>query len=115
MLDPGRDDVPPRADGERVGCAAQGEIVGLGPAAREHDLRGVGVEERRQRVPGVIELGFGPLPEGVDRRRVAKRICKDARHRADNFRQGRRGGVVIEIDTHGFIVALPLSHRKEKH
>ena len=71
---------------ERLGDAAQGEIVGLGAAAGEDDLGRLGADQRRHRRPRLVQHRFGPLPEMVDARRVAELVAQSARHRLDDWR-----------------------------
>ncbi len=55
-----------------LGRASQREVVGLRPAARQHDLARVGVDEPRDARACVVEHRFGTLAEGVHGRRITK-------------------------------------------
>ena len=60
---------------ERLGGAADGEVVGFGAAAGEDDFRRIAVDERRHRRPGLVEGGLRLLAEVMDTRRIAEKIA----------------------------------------
>ena len=61
---------------ERLGGAADREVVGLGAAAGEHDLRRVGADQRRDRRSRVVERRLGLLAEVMHARRVAEHVAR---------------------------------------
>ena len=81
VLDARRDEVPPAGRLERLGGAAQREVVGLGPAAREHDVARLGVDQRGDGRRASSTTRLGPLAERVDGRRVAELVAEHADHR----------------------------------
>ncbi len=100
MLDGARDEVPASGDLEGLGDAADGKIVGLGSAAREHDLGDLGLQQVGHRRPRVVEDALGPLTEMMDARRVAELLAENARHGLEDGGVDRRRGVVVEVDAH---------------
>ena len=64
----------------QCGDTANGEIVGLGPAAHEHDLRRFRVNQLRDLFPRVIDQRLGLLAEPVNRRCIAEILREDRHH-----------------------------------
>ena len=101
VLDAARDDVAlARRRLERLGGAAQREVVGLGAAAREHDLGRLRADELPDRRARLVEQRLGALPEVMDARRVAEVVGERAGHGLDDRRVRRGGGVVVEVGRH---------------
>jgi len=97
VLDGAGDDVPARGGGG-ARHAENGEIVGLGAAAGEHDLRRAGVDHRGHLAAGGFQTLFRRLSEMVDAGRVTIHLSEAGHRRFQNFRIDRRGGVVIEVE-----------------
>ena len=79
---------------ERLGRAADREVVGLGAAAGEHDLRRVGVQERRRpRTAPSSMAAFACWPKWctLDALPKISRVARD--DRLDHF--GARGVVAL--------------------
>src|SRR5262249_42737572 len=85
---------------ERFGGASNREVVGLGAAAREDDLRWVAANERSQIRAGFVERGFGLLAEVVDARRGTEDLTRDPRAGIRRVVLTRRHRVLVKIDTH---------------
>ena len=100
MLDADRHEVTAARRIEGLGRAAQREVVGLGAAAREDNFVRVGVDECRHRRARLVQFRFGELAIGVDGRWIAVAIGQRASDGGDDLREGRRGGIVIEVDAH---------------
>ena len=100
VLDAARNEVPAARRFERLGRAAEGEVVGLGAAAREDDLRRFRADQRADLGARLVQARLRALAEMMDARRVAEILRQHARHRLGHLRRhgGRR--VVIEVDTH---------------
>ena len=62
VFDRARDQMPASGRLERLGGAADREVVRLGAAAREHDLRRIGVDQGRDRRPRLVQRA--PWPAG---------------------------------------------------
>ena len=82
------------------GGALEREVVGLGPAAREHDLAGVRADRPREPLVGVVERLAGDAAERVRGRRVAERAAEERQHRLERLGAQGRGRGMIEIDRH---------------
>ena len=85
---------------ERLGDAANREIVGFRPARGENDLGRVGPDQGGQPRARDVEVRFGPLPEGVHAGGVAEIVGQDASDGLENRRVEGRRGVVVEVDPH---------------
>ena len=62
MLDGRRDDAPASAAVERLGGAAEGEVVGFGTAAREDDFGRLGADQRRDRARASSSAALARCP-----------------------------------------------------
>ncbi len=91
-------EVPPPGGLERLGDAAQREVVRLGAAAREDDFGRLGADELRHRRPRLVEDRLGALAEMMDARRVAEVLGVRAVMTLDDRRVDRGGRVVVEVD-----------------
>ena len=100
VLDRAGDQVAPAGRLERLGGAADGEVVRLGAAAGEHDLRRVGADQRRDRRSRLVERRLRLLAEVVHARRVAEQSRRARGDRVDDLRGERGRRVVVEVDTH---------------
>jgi hypothetical protein len=100
VLDRSRYQMAPAGRLERFRHSAEGEVVRLGPAAREHDLGRLGREQLRDARARLVEHCFGALTEMVDARGVAEFVAQHAHHHFGDRRVDRRGCVVIEVDAH---------------
>ena len=93
-------EVPAAGRLERLGDAAQCKVVGLGAAAREHDLGRFAADERGDRRARLVEHA----PWRADRSGARSRRCRnprqDASHRLDDRRVDRCRRVMVEIDAH---------------
>ena len=89
VLDGAGDQVLPAGRLERLGHAADGEVVALGAAAGEDDLGRIGADQRGHRRSGLVDDRLGPLPEVVDARRVAELLPQ---RRPSSARRRRRMG-----------------------
>jgi hypothetical protein len=102
VLDGRRDEMAAASDAERLGDAPNGQVVTFGAAAREDDLRWVGADERRDRVPGLVQDRFGQLPEVVHARGIPVLVSEHGGHPFDHLRCNRGRGVMVEVDAvHG--------------
>ena len=89
-----------RAAQDRPGArrhAGDGEVVGLGAAAREDDLTGARSEQAGELLTGVVEGPQGGSGEGVAPGRVAVAVREEREHRRDGLGAHRCGGGVIEV------------------
>ena len=102
VLDGGGDDAP----AVRIGVAASpvdaldGEVVALGAAGGEDDLRRPGAQVRGDALPRLLHPAPGVAPRGVQRGGVADGGQR-TRHRLDGSRMHRGGGGVVEVDRAG--------------
>ena len=111
VLDGADDDLAAPGGFECLGCAPQGEVIGLGPAAGEHDLgrrranQGCNLFTRR------VDPSLGHLPKAMDARCVAGQVAHCCRHGVHDLRSGCRCRVVVQVDVHGqsHMVASPLT------
>ena len=92
---------PPPAARARAGRALHREVVGLGAAGGEHDLAGLGAEERRDLLPGLLERGLRRPGRRVAAARVAERAPQERRHRRDRLGPHRGGRGVVEVGDTG--------------
>ena len=76
VLDAAGDQMAASGRLERLGGAANREVVRLGAAAREHDLRRIAVDQRGDRRSRVVERRLGLLAEVMDARRVAEHVAR---------------------------------------
>jgi hypothetical protein len=75
--------------------AADGQVVGLGAAAREHDLVGTAPEDVSDLVAGLVDRLACTASYGVGAGGVAERLAEPREHRGAGLRaEGRRGCVV---------------------
>ncbi len=100
MLDRRGDEM--RAAGwlERFSHPAQGKVVSLGPATREHHLGRLAADQCRDRAPRLVEDTLGALAKVVDAGRVSELVAECADHHLQHHRVDRRRGVMVEIDPH---------------
>ena len=93
-----------------LGCAANGQVVGLRTASGEDDIARGRADQGRDGVPGRVEHRASLLSRRVNRRRIAGDVLQHSADSIDHARRGWGGGVVVQIDAHlsGFMVALPL-------
>ena len=80
--------------------AGDGQVVGLGAAAGEHDLPRPGAEARGDDVAGLVERLAGLPGHGVGARRVAEPLGQERQHGLDRLGPHRRGGGVVEVGGH---------------
>ena len=80
--------------------ALDGQVVGLGAAGGEDDLRGAGPEHRGDPLARLLDDGAGGAAGGVQRRRVADPggLLGEGLDRGRQHRGGRR---VVEVGSHG--------------
>ena len=81
-----------------VGRTLQREPVGLGAAAREHDLVGAGAKIGRELLTCRFERGLRGACDTVPARRVPVDVGEERQHRLDDDRARRRGGRMVEVD-----------------
>ena len=98
VLDAAGDEVALAERFERLGDAAQREVVGLGAAAREDDFGGGAADERGDVLTGVVESGLGALAEMVHAGGVAEVVAHGVGHGGNHVGIDGRGRVVVEID-----------------
>ena len=91
MLDGGGDQVPAPGGLERLGGAADGEVVALGAAGREDHFGGLGAQQSRHLRPRLVQRRLGLLPEMVDARGVAP----DARGGPRSMRSATAGATGV--------------------
>ena len=91
VLDRARDDV-------RRPRSQQRQVVCLRAAAREYQLGGAGVDQRRQLPPRPFQPLFGRLSEMMDAGSVTIHLTETRHQRLQYFGSDRRGGVVVEIE-----------------
>ena len=83
-----------------------GEVVGLGAARREHDLRGRDLEKAGDSLTRQVHAVSRFAPERVDARRVPVELGEVREHLRDDLGVHRRRGVVIEVDSSAHRLAL---------
>ena len=103
VFDRAGDQVPAPARFERLGDAADGEVVRLGAAGRPDQVVGLGADERGHTPPCEIQVGFGLLPKRMHARRVAEVVGKRLGHGLEYRGMKGRRGVVVEIDPHDWL------------
>ena len=82
-----------------LGDALDGQIVGLGRAAREDDFLGVGANQIADLFTGVLDRFFRfPSKRMITAGGVAKVIGEVRQHRLDHARIDRRRGVIVHVD-----------------
>ena len=86
-----------------LGDTTQRQIDRLGAPAGQHELGRGCPDEGCDGLAGLIKPRFGPLAEGVDRRRVARLVGEHTADGIGHTRSHGRGGVVIEINPHGVV------------
>ena len=99
MVDRRRRDHPgaaPPLDDRRQ--AEHAERVGLGPAAREHDLLARPADQAGDLVAGALDPIPGLAPLGVDRRRVPGKVQGRLDHGLTGRRDERRRRVEVQVD-----------------
>ena len=111
VLDGAGDEMTASGGLERVGRAANREVISLGAAAGEHDLRRIAVHERRDRASRVVHGGLRLMAEVMHARCVAEGFARRTHDGLGHFWRERGRRVVVKIDTHSesFIVPLPLT------
>ncbi len=88
--------------------AADGEVVGLGAAAGEHDLAGPAPDDRGQPAPGLVELGRACRASAWRARRVAEALGQQRDERSDGLGPGRAArGMVEEVPVHAGQSRIP--------
>ncbi len=103
VFDRAGDQVRAPARFERLGDAADGEVVRLGPTGRPDQVVGLGADECGHTPPGQIQVGFGLLPKGMHARRIAEIVGKRLGHGLEYRGMKGRRGVVVEIDPHDWL------------
>ena len=83
-----------------IGGASEGEVVGLGATAREHDLGWVPSDKRGRVGPGLVDGRLGLLAKVVEARRIAEDLAADPDDGLDGFGGHWSRGVVVKVDTH---------------
>src|SRR6267143_382312 len=73
-------------------------VIGLGPAAGEHDFLRSSADERRDLFSRGFDGGASPLAGGVNGGSIAKFPREIGKHCVEDFRLDGRRGVVIEVD-----------------
>ena len=93
--------------------ATNGEVIGFGTAAGEHDFGGIAIDQRADRRSRVIEDRFRLLAEIMHARSVTEHFCRNPCYSGRCRWRNRRSCVVVKVDTHGesFIVALDANPR----
>ena len=91
---------------ERLGRAANREVIGLGAAAGEDDFRRFGADEGGNGAPRVVDCGLCLLPVVMNTRRIAEKILEGAHHGIGGRRIDRGRRVVIEVNAHVLIRML---------
>jgi len=116
VFDAGCDQVPPSGRLERLGRASDGKIVSLGPAADEHNLGRIGVQQGRHRGSRIVDRRLCLLAEMMNARWITEDSAGNLRKRLNDFGRERRRCVVVKVDTHDetFIVPLPLTHDNKR-
>ncbi len=96
MLDGAHHRVPaPR----RAKGAAKGQVVGFGRAGGEHDLLGLGADERRHLAARLLDRGVGFGPEHVAAARgVAEPLGEVREHGREDSRIHGRRRMVVEVE-----------------
>ena len=81
--------------------AEHGEVVGLGTAAREHDLTRLGADELGDDVAGVVDGPAGVAGHAVGTGGVGEAHVEERQHGVDGLGAHRRGGRMVEVGAHG--------------
>ena len=103
MFDRRDDDLPWRNIGSIPSQAEHGEVIGFGTTAgKENPVGGRPADGRPEvfsdRFPSFFEDFPGLLSSAVLAGRIGVGVAKAAGHRLDDFRPGRRRGVMIQVD-----------------
>ncbi len=77
----------------------QSEVVALGAAGGEDDLRCAAVEQACDRLAGMIDGSAGELAWLVDRAGIAEVFGPERAHGVYHLRQQRRSSICIHVDT----------------
>ena len=96
MLDGSRNHMLARAGPQ---YAQQRQVIRLRPAAYEHDLARMAVQQRGRLPPRHLQALFGQLAEMVDTGRVAIYFAPARPHRLENLRRYRCGRIMVEVVT----------------
>ena len=91
----GRDDV--LLTGIHEQRTVDGAVVRFGAAAREDDLLGVGIDERGDFLPRLLDMSMHLRTERVGTGGVAPKLAQHRNHRVGHFRRDLCRGVVIEV------------------
>ena len=109
VLGGGGDDVPTRFF-QGICRAANGRVVGLGPAAGENHLAVTAVEDASDALTGRVQGVTGFLPDGVDAGSVAVQPSEIGQHRLQDALVHGRGAGVVKVDVvlggHGWVRPL---------
>jgi hypothetical protein len=101
VLDRRNHDVAPAFTG-RSGYSYHSEEDGLSSGPGEDQITRGPADESLHLTPGAIHRGRGLLTEDVDARCIPDRFGHEGEHGFQGSRPKWGGGVVIEIDGHGF-------------
>ena len=102
MLDGAGDQVLPPSRFQRLGGAADRNVVGFGAPARKQHFRRVGADQRGHVGASVVNRALGLLAEMVNARRIPEIVAQDRCHPVDNWRKQRGRRIVVQIDAlHG--------------
>ena len=85
--------------------AEEREVVGFGAGGGENDFAGAAVEECGELITGVVDGGAGGLALLVGGAGVAEGFEKPGAHGFKDIREDGSGGVGVEVDTGGFLLA----------
>ena len=83
----------------RLHQAKQRQVVALGAAAGEDDLRRTAVQQLGNLLARLLDRGARLLSLLMNGRGIAKLLEEVRPHRLKHLRQKRRGRVIVEIDT----------------
>ena len=81
-----------------AGDTLDGEIVCLCPAARKHDLRGIGADEVCHFAPRFFHGLPGLFAQGVSARGIAEGMPQERQHGFEDIRMQRRGRAMVKIN-----------------
>src|ERR1700727_1822783 len=107
-----------------VDQARDRQVVGLGAAAGENDLRRLTAEQCGHTISRVLDRGTTVLPILVNGRGVAELLAEIGTHCVQNFRQDGRCSVIVEVNAAhekpGFYSTLggrrePCNNAREPH
>src|SRR4029077_12953050 len=98
VLDGTGDEMPPLGGLERLGDAANREVIAFSAAAREDDLGRIPMDQVRDGRPRIVQCRLRLLAEVMNARCIAEKVFGCACQGLERFGGQRGRGVVVEGD-----------------